>query len=129
MGTVHQALQLQQTHRHRNQATLASICAHLEAMQLGPVHMNAAAPGSSVHVDILLPAVQCDGKPVALTLLGVHETARNTGKPLGNWLLRCRIIESCGLHAVSITDDAWESSTAPDVMLRNLLQEFTYASA
>lgn len=98
-------------------------------MQLGTVHMNTVAPGSHVHVDILLPEVTCGGKQVAITLLGVNDTARNTGQPLGHWLLRCRLIESYELHVLSIADEAWVSSTSPDVMLRQLLADCTRSTA
>lgn len=127
MTTQHETVQLQRTHRNRNQACLASITAHLEAMQLGRVHVNTVAPGHCVHIDILLPDVACGGKSVAISLLSAHDTATNTGQPLGHWLLRRRLIESCGVHVLSVADDVWESSTAPDVMLRNLLQDCTFA--
>lgn len=129
MVSEYQAMQLQQTYRHRNQASVASISTHLEAMQAGPVHVNTVAPGSSVYVDILLPELTFEGKLVAITILGVHDTATNTGHPLGHWLLRCRLIESCGLHVINIVDEAWVSSATPDGMLSDLLQDCTRANA
>jgi hypothetical protein len=124
MTKQHAAMQAQ-LFRTRSPSSLASISKHLEALQLGPVHVNTAAPGSSVFVDILLPNVVCEGKPVAIAISGVHDTATNTGRPLGHWLLRCNLIQTCGLHLLSISDDAWESCPNPhatQLMLRSLLQ-------
>lgn len=129
MVSQYEAQQQLQTHRHRNQALIDGISMHLEAMQLGPVHKNTVAPGSAVHIDILLPEVTCEGKQVAITILGVNDTAKNTGLPLGHWLLRCRLIESYGLHVLNVADEAWVSSTSPDVMLRRLLQDCTCSKA
>lgn len=123
MIETYDAAQEARFHCHRHRPCLDSICSQLKEMQLGPVNREKLVPGGSVYVDVLLPSVTHEGKPVAIIILGEQDIAVNMGTPLGHTILRRKLIECYGLHVLSITEEAWNARTAPNDFMLSLLQD------
>lgn len=85
------------------------------------VQVNARTPDTLIHIDIYLPTLQYQNKPVVIELLDAWHLSGNTRQALGRLLLRQQLLRMHDYHVVALSLQTWDSAADKGAVLRRLL--------
>jgi hypothetical protein len=89
--------------------------------RIATVHVNARTPDSLIHIDMYLPTLRYQDKPVVIELLDAWHLSGNTRQALGRLLLRQQLLRMHGYHVIALSLKTWDSAANKGAVLRRLL--------